>query len=73
MLGRIEDRVSRENIIRTYGSAKRLFDHLNYYSGQRDTGENAKLEELERKIRAQIAAIQTMVSDVQKMILKSPV
>ena len=73
MLGKIEDRVLRENIIRTYGSAKRLFDHLNYYSRQSDTGENAKLEELEQKIRVQIAAIQTMVSDVQKMILKYPV
>jgi hypothetical protein len=73
MLGKIEDRVLRENIIRAYGSAKSLFDHLNYYSRQTDTGENARVEELEQKIRAEIAAIQTMVSDVQKMITKSAI
>jgi hypothetical protein len=72
MLGTIEDGVLRENIIRTYGSAKSLFDHLNYYSRRSDIGQDAKLEELEQKIRTQIVAIQTMLSDVQKMILRYP-
>jgi hypothetical protein len=72
MLGKIEDGVLRENIIRAYGSAKSLFDHLNYYSRRSDTGEDRKLEELEQKIRTQIVAIQTMLSDVQKMILRYP-
>jgi hypothetical protein len=72
MLGRIEDRDLRERIISTYGSAKSLFDHLNYYSRQSDAG-NVKLDELEQKIRAHIAVIQTMVSDVQKTILEYPV
>ena len=72
MLGKIGDKDLREKIIRVYGSAKSLFDYLNYYSRQSDTGNDAKLEELEQKLRAQIEEIQKMVSDVQKMILKYP-
>ena len=72
MLGKIGDNDLREKIIRVYGSAKSLFDYLNYYSRQSDTGKDAKLEELEQKIRAQIEEIQKMVSDVQKIILKYP-
>ena len=72
MLGKIGDKDLREKIIRVYGSAKSLFDYLNYYSRQSDTGKDAKLEELEQKLRAQIEEIQKMVSDVQKMILKYP-
>jgi hypothetical protein len=72
MLGKIGDNDLREKIIRVYGSAKSLFDYLNYYSRQSDTGKDAKLEELEQKIRVQIEEIQKMVSDVQKIILKYP-
>jgi hypothetical protein len=72
MLGKIGDKDLREKIIRAYGSAKSLFDYLNCYSRQSDTGKDAKLEELEQKIRAEIEEIQNMVSDVQKMILKYP-
>ena len=72
MLGKIDNNDLRENIIRVYGSAKSLFDYLNYYSRQSDTGKDAKLEELEQKIRAQVDEIQKMVSEVQKMILKYP-
>jgi hypothetical protein len=71
ILGKIGDKDLREKIIRVYGSSKSLFDYLNYYSRQSDTGD-AKLEEIEQKIRAQIEEIQKMVSDVQKMILKYP-
>ena len=70
MLGEIADKDLREKIIRVYGSAKSLFDYLNYYSRQSDTGKDAKLEELEQKIRAQIEEIQKMASEVQKLILK---
>jgi hypothetical protein len=72
MLGKIDDNDLREKIIRVYGSSKSLFDFLNYYSRRSDTGKDAKLEELEQKIRAQIEEIQKIVSDVQKMILKYP-
>jgi hypothetical protein len=72
MLGKIGDKDLREKIIRVYGSTKSLFDYLNYYSRQSDTEKDAKLEELEPKIRAQIEEIQKSVSDVQKMILKYP-
>jgi hypothetical protein len=72
ILGKIGDKDLREKIIRVYGSSKSLFDYLNYYSRQSDTGKDAKLEEIEQKIRAQIEEIQKMVSDVQKMILKYP-
>jgi hypothetical protein len=72
MLGKIGDKDLRAKIIRVYGSAKSLFDYLNYYSRQRDTGEDAKLDELEPKIRAQIEEIQNMVSEVQKRILTYP-
>ena len=72
MLGRITDEDLREKIIRVYGSAKSLFDYLNYYSLESETGKDAKLEALEQKLRAQIEEIQAMVSDVQKMILKYP-
>jgi hypothetical protein len=72
MLGRIGDKDLREKIIRVYGSSKSLFDYLNYYSRQSDTGKEAKLEELEQKMRAQIEEIQKMVSDVQKLILNYP-
>ena len=71
ILGKIDDKDLREKIIRVYGSSKSLFDYLNYYSRQSDTGD-AKPEEIEQKIRAQIEEIQKMVSDVQKMILKYP-
>jgi len=54
MLGKIDDKDLREKIIRVYGSAKSLFDYLNYYSRQSDTAKEAKLGELEQKIRAQI-------------------
>ena len=72
MLGKIGDKDLREKIIRVYGSAKSLFDYLNYYSQQNDTEKDAKLEEIEQKIRAEIEEIQKMVSDVQQMILKYP-
>jgi len=72
MLGKIGDHDLREKIIRVYGSAKSLFDYLNYYSRQSDTGNDAKLEQLEERLRAQIEEIQSMVLDVQKMILKYP-
>jgi hypothetical protein len=72
MLGRIIDEDLREKIIRVYGSAKSLFDDLNYYSLESETGKDAKVEALEQKLRAQIEEIQVMVSDVQKMILKYP-
>jgi hypothetical protein len=72
MLGKIGDKDLREKIIRVYGSAKSLFDFLNYYSRQNHTGKDAKLEELEQKIKAQIEEIQKMESDVQKLILKYP-
>jgi hypothetical protein len=72
MLGKIGDKDLREKIIRVYGSAKSLFDYLNYYSRQSDTEKDAKLEELEQTIRTQIEEIQKMVSDLQKMILKYP-
>ena len=58
--------------IRVYGSSKSLFDYLNYYSRQSDTGEDAILQEIEQKMRAQIGEIQKMVSDVQEMILDYP-
>jgi hypothetical protein len=69
MLGKIGDQDLRAEIIRVYGSAKSLFDYLNYYSRQNDTGKDAERERLEPKIRAQIEEIQNMVSDVQKRIL----
>jgi succinate dehydrogenase/fumarate reductase flavoprotein subunit len=72
MLGKIGAKDLREKIIRVYGSAKSLFDYLNHHSRQSDTGKDAKLEELEQQIRAQIEEIQKIVSDVQKMILKYP-
>jgi hypothetical protein len=72
MLGKIGDKDLRERIIRVYGSAKSLFDYLNYYSQQNDTEKDAKLQEIEQKIRAEIEEIQKMVSDVQQMILKYP-
>lgn len=72
MLGKIGDKDLREKIIRVYGSSKSLFDYLNYYSRQSDTGKDAKLQELEQKMRAQIEEIQKMVSDVLKMILNYP-
>jgi len=72
MLGKIGDHDLREKIIRVYGSAKSLFDHLNYYSRQSDTGKDTKLGQLEERLRAQIEEIQKMVLDVQKIILKYP-
>ena len=72
LLGKIGDKDLREKIIRVYGSAQSLFDYLNYYSRQTHTGKDAKLEELEQKLRGQIEEIQKMVSDVQKMILEYP-
>src|SRR6516225_3630533 len=80
MLGRIGDEKLREMIIRIYGSAKSLFDYLNYYSRQSDAlaqlaqptqGRNAlfgKLEELEQKIKAQIKEIQKDVPHVQETV-----
>jgi len=72
MLGKIDDKDLREKIIRVYGSTKSLFDYLNYYSQKSDTEKNARLEELEPKIRAQIDEIQKVVSDVHRLILKYP-
>jgi Na+/phosphate symporter len=69
MLGKIGDQDLRAEIIRVYGSAKSLFDYLNYYSRQSDTGKDAEIEKLKPKIGAQIEEIQNMVSDVQKRIL----
>jgi hypothetical protein len=66
MLGKIGDKDLRENIIRVYGSAKSLFDYLNYYCRQSDTGKDAQIDELEQKIRAQIEKTQKLVTDVQK-------
>jgi Na+/phosphate symporter len=69
MLGKIGDQDLRAEIIRVYGSAKSLFDYLNCYSRQSDTGKDAEIEKLKPKLRAQIEEIQNMVSDVQKRIL----
>jgi hypothetical protein len=72
MLGKIGDKDLRGNIIRVYGSAKSLFDYLNYYSRRSDTGMDADGGDLERSIRAHVEEVQKMVSDVQKTILKYP-
>jgi hypothetical protein len=80
MLGRIRDERLREMIIRVYGSAKSLFDYLNYYSRQSDAlaqipqptrGENAlsaRLEELEQKIKTRLEELQRDVPRVQESV-----